>query len=74
MSGEYMRSTPAEMVEAIASCQQALDIARVCDQMDWHPDASGAVRFLEEFIAKAHLEQMGAQAGDKAGASGRTLQ
>nr|WP_315479100.1 hypothetical protein [uncultured Rhodoferax sp.] len=74
MSGEYMRASPAEMVEAIASCQRALDIARVCDQMELHPDASGAVRFLEAFMSKAHLEQMGAQAGDKAGASGRTLQ
>ena len=57
------------------AAEMMLSIAEVCAELE--PDAKeaeGAVAFLRWFIEKAHSERMGAQAGDKAGARGRTLQ
>lgn len=72
MSGQYMRASPEDVDDSIVACLKALYIARACDQLEVHPDASGAIRFLEAFID--NLEQIGGASGDKAGASGRTLQ
>jgi hypothetical protein len=59
MSGQLMKASDEDVREYVASCQKALDIAHVCQQLDEHPDAGAAVRYLESFLWKARLEQMG---------------
>lgn len=75
MSGQVARASEAEVLAYESAAEMMLSIAEVC--VDLEPEAreaAGAVEFLRWYLDKSHSERMGRDAGDKAGASGRTLQ